>query len=110
MSSPAMSVGHSYNLMDVRRRRIVNVETASGNRFSVREAAAAPFFHANMYRHLQVNQVINQADRKVATFSSSMINRLLVRASLICRKKNIAILKDLISIGEFHINSFKIND
>ncbi|BAD81294.1 hypothetical protein [Oryza sativa Japonica Group] len=57
VSSPAMSVGHSYNLMDVRRRRIVNVETASGNRFSVREAAAAPFFHANMYRHLQVNQV-----------------------------------------------------
>uniref|UniRef100_A0A0D3EL68 Peptidase C45 hydrolase domain-containing protein n=1 Tax=Oryza barthii TaxID=65489 RepID=A0A0D3EL68_9ORYZ len=56
VSSPAMSVGHSYNLMDVRRRRIVNVETASGNRFSVREAAAAPFFHANMYRHLQVNQ------------------------------------------------------
>jgi hypothetical protein len=87
VSSPAMSVGHSYNLMDVRRRRIVNVETASGNRFSVREAAAAPFFHANMYRHLQVNQVINQADRKVATFSSSMINRLLVRASLIYRKK-----------------------
>uniref|UniRef100_A0A0E0JFQ1 Peptidase C45 hydrolase domain-containing protein n=1 Tax=Oryza punctata TaxID=4537 RepID=A0A0E0JFQ1_ORYPU len=57
VSSPAMSVGHSYNLMDVRRRRIVNVETASGNRFSVREAAAAHFFHANMYRHLQVNQV-----------------------------------------------------
>uniref|UniRef100_A0A0E0BZ59 Peptidase C45 hydrolase domain-containing protein n=1 Tax=Oryza meridionalis TaxID=40149 RepID=A0A0E0BZ59_9ORYZ len=57
VSSPAMSIGHSYNLMDVRRRRIVNVEIASGNRFSVREAAAAPFFHANMYRHLQVNQV-----------------------------------------------------
>uniref|UniRef100_J3KXS2 Peptidase C45 hydrolase domain-containing protein n=2 Tax=Oryza brachyantha TaxID=4533 RepID=J3KXS2_ORYBR len=52
-----MSVGHSYNLMDVRRRRIVNVETASGRRFSVREAGAAPFFHANMYRHLQVKQV-----------------------------------------------------
>ncbi|XP_015688311.2 uncharacterized protein LOC102715358 isoform X2 [Oryza brachyantha] len=57
VSSPDMSVGHSYNLMDVRRRRIVNVETASGRRFSVREAGAAPFFHANMYRHLQVKQV-----------------------------------------------------
>uniref|UniRef100_A0A0D9UYF0 Peptidase C45 hydrolase domain-containing protein n=1 Tax=Leersia perrieri TaxID=77586 RepID=A0A0D9UYF0_9ORYZ len=57
VSSPEMSVGHSYNLIDVRRRRIVNVETASGNRFSVREAGAAPFFHANMYRHLRVNQV-----------------------------------------------------
>ncbi|KAF0917048.1 hypothetical protein E2562_016347 [Oryza meyeriana var. granulata] len=57
VSSPDVSVGHSYNLIDIRRRRIVNVETASGNRFSVREAGAAPFFHANMYRHLQVKQV-----------------------------------------------------
>lgn len=55
--SPNVSVGHSYNLMDVRRRRIVNVETASGNRFAVHEAGVAPFFHANMYRHLQVKQV-----------------------------------------------------
>jgi hypothetical protein len=55
--SPTVSVGHSYNLMDVRGRRIVNVETASGNRFAVRESDAVPFFHANMYRHLQVKQV-----------------------------------------------------
>ncbi|XP_062189624.1 uncharacterized protein LOC133892711 [Phragmites australis] len=55
--SASVSVGHSYNLMDVRGRRIVNVETASGNRFAVHEAGAAPFFHANMYRHLQVKQV-----------------------------------------------------
>uniref|UniRef100_A0A0A9EKA8 Peptidase C45 hydrolase domain-containing protein n=1 Tax=Arundo donax TaxID=35708 RepID=A0A0A9EKA8_ARUDO len=55
--SPSVSVGHSYNLMDVRGRRIVNVETASGNRFAVHEAGAVPFFHANMYRHLQVKQV-----------------------------------------------------
>ncbi|KAG8053092.1 hypothetical protein GUJ93_ZPchr0001g30324 [Zizania palustris] len=55
--SPDISVGHSYNLMDVRSRRIVNVETASGNRFAVREAGVAPFFHANMYRHLQIKQV-----------------------------------------------------
>ena len=55
--SPFVSVGHSYNLMDVRGRRIVNVETASRNRFAVREASAVPFFHANMYRHLQVKQV-----------------------------------------------------
>ncbi|CAL4966089.1 unnamed protein product [Urochloa decumbens] len=55
--SPSVSVGHSYNLMDARGRRIVNVETASGNRFAVHEAGAAPFFHANMYRHLQVKQV-----------------------------------------------------
>ncbi|XP_066305496.1 uncharacterized protein [Miscanthus floridulus] len=55
--SPFVSVGHNYNLMDIRGRRIVNVETASGNRFAVREAGALPFFHANMYRHLQVKQV-----------------------------------------------------
>ncbi|CAO2161617.1 unnamed protein product [Urochloa humidicola] len=55
--SPSVSVGHSYNLMDVRGRRIVNVETASRNRFAVHEVGATPFFHANMYRHLQVKQV-----------------------------------------------------
>lgn len=55
--SPSVSVGHSYNLMNVRGRRIVNVETASRNRSAVLEAGAAPFFHANMYRHLQVKQV-----------------------------------------------------
>ncbi|TVU22931.1 hypothetical protein EJB05_32652, partial [Eragrostis curvula] len=55
--SPKVSAGHSYNLMDVRNRRILNIETASGNRFNVHEAGAEPFFHANMYRHLQVKQV-----------------------------------------------------
>ncbi|XP_008793986.2 acyl-coenzyme A:6-aminopenicillanic-acid-acyltransferase 40 kDa form-like [Phoenix dactylifera] len=51
------SVGHSYNLMDARSRRILNVETASGNRCSVHEVGRTPFFHANMYLHLQVQQV-----------------------------------------------------
>uniref|UniRef100_J3LEH0 Peptidase C45 hydrolase domain-containing protein n=1 Tax=Oryza brachyantha TaxID=4533 RepID=J3LEH0_ORYBR len=73
VTSPDMSVGHSYNLMDVRRRRIVNVETASGRRFSVREAGAAPFFHANMYRHLQVEQVHDEnsmaRERRAAEWS-----------------------------------------
>ncbi|KAM0880780.1 hypothetical protein ACQ4PT_033342 [Festuca glaucescens] len=55
--SPAVSVGHCYNLMDVRARRIVTVETASQNRSAVHEAGPAPSFHANMYRHLQVEQV-----------------------------------------------------
>ncbi|WVZ72877.1 hypothetical protein U9M48_021268 [Paspalum notatum var. saurae] len=62
--SPSVSVGHSYNLMDVRGRRIVNVETASGNRFAVHEAGAAPFFHANMYRHLHVKQDENSMSRE----------------------------------------------
>ncbi|CAD6240625.1 unnamed protein product [Miscanthus lutarioriparius] len=62
--SPFVSVGHNYNLMDIRGRRIVNVETASGNRFAVREAGALPFFHANMYRHLQVKQDENSMSRE----------------------------------------------
>lgn len=74
--SPAVSVGHSYNLTDVRERRIVNVETASGNRFAVREAGAVPFFHANMYRHLQVKQVPDEnsmsRERRAAQCSSAV--------------------------------------
>lgn len=56
--SPEASVGHSYNLIDITSRRILNVETASRNRASVFEIGATPFFHANMYLHLhQVQQV-----------------------------------------------------
>ncbi|KAG1330378.1 acyl-coenzyme A:6-aminopenicillanic-acid-acyltransferase 40 kDa form-like [Cocos nucifera] len=57
LHSSNTSVGHSYNLVDVRCRRIVNVETASGNRCSVHEVGRTPFFHANMYLHLEVQQV-----------------------------------------------------
>ncbi|KAJ3694592.1 hypothetical protein LUZ60_010072 [Juncus effusus] len=52
-----VSAGHSYNLIDVKSRRIINIETASRNRFSIREIGKEPFFHANMYLHLNVNQV-----------------------------------------------------
>ncbi|KAL6349444.1 hypothetical protein AAG906_034101 [Vitis piasezkii] len=55
--SAEASVGHSYNLIDIKTRRILNVETASKNRVSVHEIGATPFFHANMYLHLQVQQV-----------------------------------------------------
>ncbi|XP_059644190.1 uncharacterized protein LOC132285966 [Cornus florida] len=54
--SSEASIGHSYNLIDISTRRIVNVETASKGRVSVREVGATPFFHANMYLHLQVHQ------------------------------------------------------
>ncbi|KAM7525833.1 hypothetical protein LguiA_015735 [Lonicera macranthoides] len=54
--SAEASVGHSYNLIDIRSRRIMNVETASRSRVSVHEVGAIPFFHANMYLHLQVEQ------------------------------------------------------
>ncbi|XP_076883214.1 uncharacterized protein LOC143531915 [Bidens hawaiensis] len=55
--SSQVSVGHSYNLMDVNVRKILNVETASSQRLSVREVGSTPFFHANMYLHLKVDQV-----------------------------------------------------
>ncbi|XP_057968849.1 uncharacterized protein LOC131158189 isoform X2 [Malania oleifera] len=51
------SVGHSYNLIDIKTRRILNVETASRNRVSIHEVGTVPFFHANMYLHLQIKQV-----------------------------------------------------
>ncbi|XWS61680.1 hypothetical protein CRYUN_Cryun07bG0146700 [Craigia yunnanensis] len=55
--SSEVSVGHSYNLIDIRTRMILNVETASRSRVSVHEVGATPFFHANMYLHLQVQQI-----------------------------------------------------
>ncbi|KAG0463947.1 hypothetical protein HPP92_019589 [Vanilla planifolia] len=54
--SANVSVGHNYNLIDVKGRRILNVETSSGNRYACREIGQTPLFHANMYIHLQVNQ------------------------------------------------------
>ncbi|XP_019170195.1 PREDICTED: uncharacterized protein LOC109165739 isoform X2 [Ipomoea nil] len=56
ISSLEASVGHSYNLIDTRTRKILNVETASRYRVSVLEVGETPFFHANMYLHLHVNQ------------------------------------------------------
>ncbi|KAL3844524.1 hypothetical protein ACJIZ3_001927 [Penstemon smallii] len=56
IQSSEISIGHSYNLIDLKTRRILNVETASRNRYSVHEIGAVPFFHANMYIHLKVDQ------------------------------------------------------
>ncbi|KAL0371882.1 UNVERIFIED_CONTAM: hypothetical protein Scaly_0869800 [Sesamum calycinum] len=55
IQSSEASVGHSYNLIDTKTRRILNVETASRNRCSVHEVGPEPFFHANMYLHLGEN-------------------------------------------------------
>ncbi|CAN1254213.1 hypothetical protein LINPERPRIM_LOCUS8571 [Linum perenne] len=52
-----VSVGHCYNLIYMPERKILNVETASKKRVSVYEVGSIPFFHANMYLHLQVDQV-----------------------------------------------------
>ncbi|KAK8476721.1 hypothetical protein V6N11_072695 [Hibiscus sabdariffa] len=56
-----VSLGHSYNLIDVQRRMVLNVETASRSRVSVHEVGSTPFFHANMYLHLQVEQVHDES-------------------------------------------------
>ncbi|KAH9310382.1 hypothetical protein KI387_025417, partial [Taxus chinensis] len=58
---PNISVGHSYNLIDIRQRRILNVETASKNRISVLEIGSNPFFHANMYLHLKIRQANDES-------------------------------------------------
>ncbi|XP_010676367.1 uncharacterized protein LOC104892210 isoform X2 [Beta vulgaris subsp. vulgaris] len=64
IQSSEVSVGHSYNLIDIPTRKILNVETASRNRSSVFEINATPFFHANMYLHLQVPQDENSRSRQ----------------------------------------------
>ncbi|CAI0444644.1 unnamed protein product [Linum tenue] len=56
-----VSVGHCYNLIYMPDRKILNVETTSRNRVSVREIGTTPFFHANMYLHLQVDQFTCQS-------------------------------------------------
>ncbi|KAK8537956.1 hypothetical protein V6N13_096248 [Hibiscus sabdariffa] len=43
------------------RRMVLNVETASRSRVSVHEVGSTPFFHANMYLHLQVEQVHDES-------------------------------------------------
>ncbi|XP_027342350.1 uncharacterized protein LOC113855084 [Abrus precatorius] len=57
IQSLEVCVGHSYNLIETSTRRIFNVETASRKRISVYEVGETPFFHANMYLHLHINQV-----------------------------------------------------
>eukprot|EP00775_Hariotina_reticulata_P003585 gene3585-3850_t len=51
------SVGHSYNLMDLHSKRLLNVEVGPGGASSVVEVEPGSFyFHANMYKHLVVRQ------------------------------------------------------
>ncbi|XP_057828032.2 uncharacterized protein LOC131039339 isoform X1 [Cryptomeria japonica] len=78
---PNISVGHSYNLIDVRQRRILNVETASKNRISVLEVGSIPFFHANMYLHLKIGQAndkssISRQKRAAELPNSSLVESL----------------------------------
>jgi len=53
----SQSVGHSYNLMDLHSKRLLNVEVGPGGASSVVEVEPGGFyFHANMYKHLVVRQ------------------------------------------------------
>lgn len=76
------SVGHSYNLIDVRNRRVVNAETASRNRVSVHEVGATPFFHANMYRHLRVDQVRRRKNTGGETMNRGGLLRVMTQKML----------------------------
>jgi len=58
--------GHNYQVMDVKHRKIVNIETAPVDTFSVKSIGEAPFYHANQYETLKV----------VETFNNSSIHRL----------------------------------
>ncbi|XWS38276.1 hypothetical protein CRYUN_Cryun19dG0117800 [Craigia yunnanensis] len=53
-----------YNLIDIKMHLILNVETASRSRVSVHEVGATPFFHPNMYLHLQAQQVNNRSQKR----------------------------------------------
>lgn len=65
-SSPhnPQAVGHSYNLFDINSKRMLNVEVGPGSVMSVLEvtpsqpgpATASWYFHANMYKHLVLQQ------------------------------------------------------
>ncbi|KAJ8436591.1 hypothetical protein Cgig2_031532 [Carnegiea gigantea] len=70
--SSEVSVGHSYNLIDVPQRNILNAETASRNRISVCRINSEPFFHANMYLHLQIPQVQDENSRSRKETAASL--------------------------------------
>lgn len=50
-------MGHNYNIMDINEGKMLTVEAASKGRWYIKEIGAEPFFHANMYINLQVDQV-----------------------------------------------------
>ncbi|KAB2632857.1 hypothetical protein D8674_029104 [Pyrus ussuriensis x Pyrus communis] len=68
------TVGHSYNLIDTKTRRILNVETASKQCVSFYEVGATPFFHAYMYLLITIQQLCkkhkNVQDEKSITRQS----------------------------------------
>ncbi|KAL2636390.1 hypothetical protein R1flu_007869 [Riccia fluitans] len=77
-----LSTGHSYNIMDVNLRKIFNVETASRGRSSVREINREPFYHANMYQHLEaVKQITHESSvhrgKRVSELPKSSLKEIL---------------------------------
>jgi len=54
------AVGHNYNIMDINAGKMLTVEAASKGRWCKKEIGAEPFFHANMYINLHVDQIANE--------------------------------------------------
>ena len=46
---PILQVGHNYQLMDMKHRKIGNIETAPGQEYAYM-TVTKPFFHANQYQ------------------------------------------------------------
>ncbi len=62
------TTGHSYNLALLHRKRLLNVEVGPDGVSSVKRVQHAWYFHANMYRHLGVEQRIdNSSLHRMAT-------------------------------------------
>ncbi|KUG01581.1 hypothetical protein AM587_10007335 [Phytophthora nicotianae] len=60
------AAGHNFQLMDVRAKRVWNIEVASFNRhliykFKDEGSAVSAFFHANQYQRLQIAQPLYQS-------------------------------------------------
>jgi hypothetical protein len=62
IAAALQAVGHSYNLFDLHSRRLLNVEVGPGGAGSVLEVTRGSFyFHANMFKHLAVQQRIDNS-------------------------------------------------
>jgi len=62
ITRPRQCAGHNYQLMDIKNKKFLNVEVGGG-RASTKEVNLndPPWFHANVYKHLDIKQVINNS-------------------------------------------------
>lgn len=62
ITRPNQCAGHNYQLMDFTNKQFLNIETG-GNQASVKTVVIndPPWFHANIYKHLDIKEVINNS-------------------------------------------------